>query len=47
MDEIAERVTGCAYMAANGLGNGFLEKVYENPLAHELKKAGLAVPYWS
>jgi GxxExxY protein len=28
---------------SNALGAGFLEKVYENALAHELRKAGLAV----
>ncbi len=28
---------------SNGLGVGFLEKVYENALAHELRKAGVAV----
>jgi GxxExxY protein len=28
---------------ANTLGVGFLEKVYENALAHELRKAGLKV----
>jgi GxxExxY protein len=27
----------------NTLGPGFLEKVYENALAHELRKAGLGV----
>jgi GxxExxY protein len=27
----------------NTLGSGFLEKVYENALAHELRKAGLTV----
>jgi GxxExxY protein len=27
----------------NGLGAGFAEKVYENALAHEVRKAGLAV----
>jgi GxxExxY protein len=27
----------------NTLGSGFLEKVYENALAHELRKAGLSV----
>jgi hypothetical protein len=27
----------------NGLGAGFAEKVYENALAHELRKAGLGV----
>ena len=43
LDTITERVIGCAYRVANGLGVGFLEKVYENALAHELGKAGLHV----
>lgn len=30
-------------MVSNNLGVGFLEKVYENALAHELRKAGLVV----
>jgi len=42
-DELTETIIGCAYDVANGLGNGFLEKVYENALAHELRKRGLAV----
>ena len=41
MDELSERIIGCAYAVSNGLGAGFLEKVYENALAHELRKAGL------
>ena len=41
LDQITERVIGCAYAVGNGLGAGFLEKVYENALAHELRKAGL------
>ena len=32
-----------AFAVANGLGPGFLEKVYENALAHELRKSRLAV----
>ncbi|HEX9023562.1 MAG TPA: GxxExxY protein [Geobacteraceae bacterium] len=40
-DDITERIIGCAYTVANTLGAGFLEKVYENALAHELRKAGL------
>ena len=28
---------------SNGLGCGFLEKVYENALAHEIRKAGFPV----
>ena len=43
LNDITERVIGCAYVVANTLGHGFLEKVYENALAHELRKAGLAV----
>jgi GxxExxY protein len=31
------------FAVSNGLGSGFLEKVYENALAHELRKAGLFV----
>src|SRR6266436_494039 len=43
LDEISERVIGCTFTVANTLGAGFLEKVYENALAHELTKAGLMV----
>jgi len=43
MDELSQRIIGCAYAVSNGLGAGFLEKVYENALAHELRKAGLRV----
>lgn len=41
-DPLTERILGCAYKVSNGLGPGFLEKVYENALAHELERAGLA-----
>lgn len=43
IDDITSKIIGCAYTVANTLGNGFLEKVYENALAHEVKKAGLSV----
>jgi GxxExxY protein len=43
LDEITERVIGCAFAVANALGTGFLERIYENALAHELTKAGLVV----
>ena len=43
LNEVSGRVIGCAYTVLNGLGPGFLEKVYENALAHELRKSGLAV----
>ena len=42
-DPLAESVLGYAFTVANTLGTGFLEKVYENALAHELRKAGLEV----
>jgi GxxExxY protein len=43
LDLISERIIACSYAVGNKLGCGFLEKVYENALAHELRKAGLAV----
>lgn len=39
-DSITESVIGCAFRVQNGLGCGFFEKVYENALSHELRKAG-------
>ena len=41
LNQITEHIIGCAYTVGNQLGCGFLEKVYENALAHELRKAGL------
>lgn len=38
---VTERIIGCAYKVASKMGCGFLEKCYENALAHEMKKAGL------
>ena len=43
LDQITEKIIGCCYTVATALGNGFLEKVYENALAHELKKSGFRV----
>ena len=40
-DPLSERVIGCAFTVSNTLGAGFLEKVYENALAHELRKNGV------
>jgi GxxExxY protein len=42
-EELTEIVIGCAFRVANELGVGFLERVYENALAHELRKAGVEV----
>jgi len=43
LNSITEQAIGAAYRVGNALGPGFLEKVYENALAHELRKTGLAV----
>lgn len=43
INQITEKIIGCAYAISNGLGVGFLEKVYENALVHEMRKTGLQV----
>ena len=43
LNRVSEQIIGCAFTVLNTLGAGFLEKVYENALAHELRKADLAV----
>jgi GxxExxY protein len=43
LDKITEKIIGCAFSVSNSLGSGFLEKVYENALYHELTKNGLVV----
>ena len=40
--ELSERIIGCSIRVHRALGPGFLEKVYEEALAIELTKAGLA-----
>ena len=37
---VTERIIGCAFRVANALGRGFVEKVYENALAHEMQSPG-------
>jgi GxxExxY protein len=39
--ELTEKIIGCAMTVHRALGPGFLESVYQNALAHELRKAGL------
>jgi GxxExxY protein len=41
LNEITEKIIGCAFAVANELGVGFLEKVYENALRIELMGAGM------
>jgi GxxExxY protein len=43
INQITEIIIGCAYKIMNELGAGFLEKVYENAMVHELRKTGLSV----
>lgn len=43
LDSLSKTIIGCAYTVSNVLGVGFLEKVYENALTHEVRKAGLKV----
>ena len=38
-DPLTGLIIGCCFRVAKELGPGFLEKVYENALAHELRKA--------
>ena len=42
-NSITEKIIGYAFQVSNKLGVGFLEKVYENALIHELVNAGLTV----
>ena len=43
INKITEKIIGCSYTVSNTLGCGFLEKVYENALAHELRKVNFKV----
>jgi GxxExxY protein len=43
LNPMSRRIIGCALTVAGALGTGFLEKVYENALAHELRHAGFNV----
>ena len=42
-DALTKRIIGCAYTVHNELGQGFLEKVYENALRIELQESGVTV----
>src|SRR3990172_4004900 len=43
LDAITERIIGAAHKVSNTLGAGFVEKVYENAHAYEMRKDGLVV----
>ena len=41
--ETTGRIIGCAIRVSDALGCGFLERLYEAALAHEIRKAGFSV----
>jgi GxxExxY protein len=43
LNDLTEKIIGAAFQVSNTLGCGYLEKVYENALAHELRKRGMQV----
>ena len=43
LNKLSEKIIGCAFKVHNTLGCGFLEKVYENALTHDLRKSSLSV----
>ena len=42
LDELTSAIIACVYNVSNILGNGFLEKIYQNALLVELSAAGLS-----
>jgi GxxExxY protein len=43
LDQVTSKIIGSVHEVSNTLGSGFLEKVYENALAVELRRQGLIV----
>jgi len=43
LNEITEKIIGCAFKVGNTLGCGFLEQVYQNSLVYELRKTGMLI----
>jgi GxxExxY protein len=41
VNEVTQKIIGCAFTVSNTLGIGFVEKVYENGLAHLIRRSGL------
>ena len=39
VDDLTQKIIGCAYKVHNALGPGFLERVYENALRLSLKSS--------
>jgi GxxExxY protein len=45
LDGMTRRIIGAAQTVSSKLGDGFLEKVYENALGLELRRAGMGVEH--
>ena len=43
LNNLTEKIIGCAFEVSNVLGCGFLEKVYERALVQELRMVGLNI----
>lgn len=43
VNEITQKIIGCAFEVSNTLGIGFVEKVYENAPAHAIRKINMQV----
>ena len=43
LSPLSQSIIGCAFGIMNTLGVGFVEKIYENALSHDLRKRGLQV----
>lgn len=43
LNELSGHAIGCAFTVLDTLGTGYLEKVYQNAMAHDLRQAALAV----
>jgi len=43
IDKITEKIIASAFKVSNTLGIGFVEKVYENAHAHQMRKDSLKV----
>jgi GxxExxY protein len=41
LDALSKQIIGCALTVMRTSGAGFLQKVYENALVHELRSAGI------
>jgi GxxExxY protein len=43
LEPVTEQIIRYAFRVAKALGHGFVAKIYENALAHEMRKSGLGV----